>query len=144
MTGIIVQQEFKPGLLVSGQPAARIPFMPKKRGPYLRNTPKHSGDADHFIREWREWAGLTQETLAERSGLSVASVSAYERGESDPSMGALDALAKAIGVSRGMLLDVNPFDDPPLWAGFTRASKAQKEEIGRIVGALVGPLKAKN
>lgn len=86
---------------------------------------------------------MTQEALAEKAGLSVGGISAYERGATDPSIDALQKLEDALGVPKGMLLDVNPDDDPPLWAGFLRASKSQKEEIGRIVGALVGPFKPK-
>jgi transcriptional regulator with XRE-family HTH domain len=121
--------------------------MPKsKRGPYLRNKPKKRPEAPrtHLIREWREWAEMTQEELAGASGLSVGSISAYELGTNDPSMDAAKKIADAIGIPKGMLLDVNPLEDPPLWAGFLRASSTQRREIGRIIGALVGqPTKPK-
>lgn len=118
--------------------------MLKKRGPYLRKpkpAPKSTAGTN-FVREWRENAEMTQEALAAAAGLSVASISAYERG-ADPSLDALAKLEKALDVPRGMILDVNPLEDQPLWSGYLRASDTQKREIGRIVGALVGPTKRK-
>jgi transcriptional regulator with XRE-family HTH domain len=86
---------------------------------------------------------MTQEALAAESGLSLGSISAYELGTNNPSLDALAKLEKALGVPRGMILDVNPVEDQPLWSGYLRASETQKREIGRIVGALVGPPKRK-
>lgn len=116
--------------------------MLKKRGPYLRKPkpePKTAAGSN-FVREWRENAAMTQEQLADAAGLSVASISAYERG-ADPSLDALAKLSNALEVPKGMILDVNPLEDQPLWSGYLRASETQKREIGRIVGALVGPPK---
>jgi transcriptional regulator with XRE-family HTH domain len=131
-----------------GVPGPRIPVMPqknRKKGPYLRapKAQEKPRDNPNFIRQWREWKGWTQEELAEKSGLSVSSISAYEKeaGGNDPSVEALQKLSASLGVPKGMLLDVSPAEDPPLWAGFLRASEAQRAEIGRIVGALVGPPK---
>ncbi len=118
----------------------RIQVMLKKRGPYLRKT-RPARAKTNFIREWREWAGLTQAQLAEASGLSGGSISAYELGTMDPSLEALKAISAALRVPMGMLLDVDPREDAPLWAGFLRATKDQRHEIGRIVAALVGPPK---
>ena len=121
---------------------SRISVMPKKRGPYLRKA-KVPKPKTNFVREWREWAEMTQEDLAAESGLSVGSISAYEGGKNDPSLEALQALSAALGVPKGMILDINPLEDEPLWAGFLRATDGQKREIGRIVSALVGPQKGK-
>jgi transcriptional regulator with XRE-family HTH domain len=139
-----VQQEFYSQSMAPVIAAPRIPAMPKK-GPYLRKPkpPEKIRENSNFVRQWREWADMTQEELAEKSGLSVSSISAYEKegGGNDPSVEALRKLSKALGVPAGMILDVNPAEDAPLWAGFLRASKDQKAEIGRIVSALVGPPK---
>ena len=126
-------------------PSTRISGMARKRGPYLR-TPKPRALAPakaNFLREWRENAEMTQEELAGESGLSVGSISAYELGTNAPSLDALSKLSKALGVPKGMILDVNPLDDQPLWSGYLRANETQRREIGRIVGALVGPPKRK-
>lgn len=148
MTVILVQPELQAHWLACLQASTTISGMARdqrdaKRGPYFRKPKAAGRPPSNFIRQWRERAEMTQEDLADASGLSVGSISAYELGGADPSIDALKRLAAALGVTPGMLLDVNPEDDPPLWAGFLRATKGQKEEIGRIVGALVGPPKPK-
>lgn len=55
---------------------------------------------------------MSQEYLAGESGLSVASISAYERGENDPSVDALKKLSKVFGIPRGMILDIDPNQAP--------------------------------
>lgn len=51
------------------------------------------------IRQYRKLAGLTQEDLAERTGLSVIAVSNIERGVNKPSFDNFVAIANAMGVS---------------------------------------------
>jgi transcriptional regulator with XRE-family HTH domain len=145
MALIPVQHEIQTTYLAVFPDRTRIPAMVEKRGPYLRK-PKpaaKAGPKTNFVREWRENAEMTQEDLAAESGLSLGSISAYELGTNNPSLDALAKLEKAFGVPRGMILDVNPVEDQPLWSGYLRASETQKREIGRIVGALVGPPKRK-
>lgn len=145
MTEIQAQHEIQEVCLAVLPDRTRIPAMVEKRGPYLRK-PKpaaKTGPKTNFLREWRENAEMTQEDLAAESGLSLGSISAYELGTNNPSLDALAKLEKALGVPRGMILDVNPMEDQPLWSGYLRASETQKREIGRIVGALVGPPKRK-
>ncbi len=50
------------------------------------------------IRELRKTAGLTQEALAEKSGLPQPHISRLERGEHSPSRVTLEKLAGALGV----------------------------------------------
>lgn len=52
------------------------------------------------LREWRTSESLTQAQLAERSGLSLAAVRAYETGARHPSSTALQSLIDAIGIPR--------------------------------------------
>jgi transcriptional regulator with XRE-family HTH domain len=113
--------------------------MPNKRGPYTRKPKaKAPGPKLNFVREWREHFDMTQEDLAAEAELSVPSISAYERGDNQPSIEALGKLAKVWGIPKGMILDVNPQDDPSIWDGYLRATETQKREIDRIIGALVG------
>jgi XRE family transcriptional regulator, regulator of sulfur utilization len=66
-------------------------------------SPRHRalGDA---VRELRKARGLTQETLADRSGLTTNYVGDAERGERNVSMRALWALADGLGVPASELL----------------------------------------
>lgn len=51
------------------------------------------------LRELRTAAGLSQEQLAERAGLSRAGISHLEQGSKRPSLASAWALADALGVS---------------------------------------------
>lgn len=49
-----------------------------------------------YIAEWREYRGLTQEQLAGRIGSTKSSISRWETGERDLTLGALGAIAEAL------------------------------------------------
>jgi transcriptional regulator with XRE-family HTH domain len=57
--------------------------------------------------ELREGAGLTQQELAERAGLTTAGVAQLESGRRSPSWGTVVELCKALGV------EPNEFVKPP-------------------------------
>jgi transcriptional regulator with XRE-family HTH domain len=57
------------------------------------------------IRGRRKQAGLSQELLADRSGLHPNYVGLIERGERNPSAVALFAIAKALGLSLSTLVE---------------------------------------
>jgi transcriptional regulator with XRE-family HTH domain len=57
------------------------------------------------LREARERLGLTQEQVAERSGVHATEVSRIEAGKRDPKVSTLERLAKAVEVKPGRLLD---------------------------------------
>lgn len=56
------------------------------------------------LRQARERAGLTQEAVAERSGVHPTEVSRIEAGKRDPRIATVVALADAVGVSVSDLL----------------------------------------
>ena len=62
----------------------------------------------------RREAGLTQAELAERLGISKSAVSMYERGNREPELGLLEAMADLFGVSVSALLGRA---EPPLVNG---------------------------
>jgi transcriptional regulator with XRE-family HTH domain len=51
------------------------------------------------VRSWRRQRGLTQESVAELLGISVAYVSLIERGGRNPPYTAVIAFARALGIS---------------------------------------------
>ncbi len=57
------------------------------------------------LREAREKLGLTQEQVAERSGVHATEVSRIEGGKRDPKVSTLERLAEAVKVKPGRLLD---------------------------------------
>ena len=63
------------------------------------------------LREVREEAGISQETLAELAGLHRTYVSSVERGKNNISLVNIERLALALGVS---MRDLMPADSPPV------------------------------
>ena len=59
------------------------------------------------IQRWREWGDLTQEQLAERTGLSVSSVQRIEAGD-EIRFSAVIMVAEALHVPIGTLLSAEP------------------------------------
>ena len=55
-----------------------------------------------FLRKEQKW---TQEDLGEKSGLTYKFIGQIERGEVSPTLGSLDKLAKAFGLTVSELLD---------------------------------------
>ena len=57
------------------------------------------------LRAWRERAGLTQETLAEKCGLSRSQISRWETEEAKPELRALGPLVRGLGEALGRSTD---------------------------------------
>lgn len=55
------------------------------------------------IRQLRNKRGVTQEVLAQDAGITVAHLSAIERGHANPTWGTVDAIAAALGSSMGQI-----------------------------------------
>jgi transcriptional regulator with XRE-family HTH domain len=87
-----------------------------------------------YIREWREYKGLTLERLAERvgeriGGFTHASLSRIERGLQPYSQPVLEAIANALGTDPASLLMRNPTDPEGIWSIWDHAKKGQKQII---------------
>ncbi len=63
------------------------------------------GDLGTNLRAARKRLGLTQEQVAERSGVHATEVSRIEAGKRDPQVSTLRKLAEAVESSPGELLD---------------------------------------
>ena len=57
------------------------------------------------LREAREKLGLTQEQVAQRSGVHATEVSRIEGGKRDPKVSTVERLAEAVKVKPGQLLE---------------------------------------
>ncbi|GAB3872604.1 helix-turn-helix domain-containing protein [Kibdelosporangium lantanae] len=53
------------------------------------------------LREWRERAGLTQQDLAEKCGLSRFQISRWETGSAKPDVRSLPLLVRGLGAALG-------------------------------------------
>lgn len=65
-------------------------------------TPRQMGMT---LRKLRQAKKLSQATLAERAGLSREYVNKIEAGRYDPPLSTINALAKALGVKPGRLME---------------------------------------
>jgi transcriptional regulator with XRE-family HTH domain len=63
------------------------------------------GDLGKNLRAARRRLGLTQEEVAERSGVQAGEISRIERGKRDPKVSTMEKLATAVEVPPGRLLD---------------------------------------
>ena len=61
--------------------------------------------AGNLIKKFRKQQGYTQKQLAEKAGISSNSIIKYERGETSPSIYALQKIAAALGISASVLID---------------------------------------
>jgi transcriptional regulator with XRE-family HTH domain len=68
------------------------------------------GDLGANLREARKKLRLTQEQVAERSGVHATEVSRIEAGKRDPQVSTLLRLAKAVEARPGELLEDDPKD----------------------------------
>src|SRR5262245_60163178 len=84
-----------------------IPLAPEKRRMSKKVVPWFS----RRLKELREGAGLTQQGLATRAGLSMSLITQMEQGvKADPRLSTLLALSRALGVEVGAF--VVPADTP--------------------------------
>jgi transcriptional regulator with XRE-family HTH domain len=71
----------------------------------LRPNDPLVGDLGENLRAARKRLELTQEQVAERSGVHATEVSRIEAGKRDPKVSTLRRLARAVEVSPGRLVD---------------------------------------
>lgn len=71
-------------------------------------TRSHRERTKHYIKEWREYRGLTQERAIERLGWSQSKISRLERGETPYDEFDLAAASVAYNCSPSDLISVNP------------------------------------
>lgn len=73
-------------------------------GNSARKTP--AAAFGEVVRELRASKGLTQEALALEVGTERSHISALERAEKGPSIATIFRLARALGISSGVLMDM--------------------------------------
>jgi transcriptional regulator with XRE-family HTH domain len=61
------------------------------------------------LRHWRERAGLTQQALADRCGLSRFQISRWETGDAKPEAGSLNPLVKGLSEALNELSEGTAF-----------------------------------
>lgn len=99
------------------------------------------GDFGRRVRDARRQAGLSQQTVADRVGLSRTSITNIERGRQHVALHMLFRLAAAVGKDPGELLPARSptsedgMVDPYELRGL---QEEQREWIGRVLGQVSG------
>lgn len=119
------------------EPTLKMPRMKKRRAALpLGRT---------YLREWRKERHLTIEQLAERAGLSIATVSDIENQKVAYTQKSLEPLAKALEVPPGFLLSRHPSAALDTWAiaeqigQMTQERREQLSDLLKILGRWQGP-----
>lgn len=61
-----------------------------------------------YLRAWRVWRGLSQQELADRSGVGKSTIIQLEKGRATPHFVTIDKLATALNLTREQLLHTRP------------------------------------
>lgn len=103
--------------------------MAKKVQPRFKPGPRR-----HFIKQWRNHRGLTQEQLAERIGVTPGAISQLEVGRINYTQHTLELIADALQAAPGDLLNVDPTREGALWSiweGLDIPARNQVVEIAK-------------
>ena len=90
-----------------------------------------------FIRDWRQSRGLTLEQVANRIGITHASLSRIERGLQPYSQPLLEAIADALQTDPASLLTRDPTDPEGIWSIWDRAKPGERRQIVEIAKTLI-------
>lgn len=82
-----------------------------------------------FIRQWREYRGLTLVQLGERIDMSEAMLSMLERGQRGYAQETLERIAEALNTDPASLLMRDPTAAEAIWSIWDNASPAEREQI---------------
>lgn len=91
-----------------------------------------------YLKEWRQFRDMTQQELADASGLSLGYVSNLERGAKRHNEDVLDALSAALKCEPADLLSRNPFVEPePIARLWDRIAERDRERARRALEIFV-------
>ena len=112
--------------------------------PHRRNKlPKGRNWPGHYLKEWREFRGLSQEQVALRVELSVPQVSKLENGKQGYRQDTLENFANAYDCAAADLLNPPPTSETTEFSFFIRHFDAKRiAQALRILRAAMGDEKA--
>ena len=91
------------------------------------------GKPAHFIREWREYRGLTQQRLADRLEITKGALSNVETGKSGYTEPMLKALAYALLCEPADLIVRNPMQEDAIWSIWDKVPAAERPRVIRLI-----------
>jgi len=91
-----------------------------------------------YLRGWRKLRELSQAQLAERIGVSDATISRIEKGEQNWDQEFLKAAAEELRCDPVDLLMRDPSQPGAVWSIWAHAKPAERERIDNVVVGLIG------
>lgn len=90
----------------------------------------------YYFKEWRKKAGLTQEQLAERVGMTASSISQLEHGKQGFTDTTLEAMAWALNCEPADLLGRNPLKEGQVVDILALLRDRDPDLVRRVIEAL--------
>ena len=87
----------------------------------------------HFIREWREYRGLTQERLASRLDITKGALSNIETGKSGYTEPMLKALSYALNCDPADLIMRDPTKEDAIWSVWDQVPSVENPRVIRLI-----------
>ena len=124
------------------------PVSRRPRKPRLADHERYRAASGWWLAAWRDYRGLTLDDLALEIDASKGVISDLETGAARSTGGraqrfnadTLAAVAKALNISQGWLLDVNPYEADPHWItigeGFSHLNDNAKAAVAGLVQQL--------
>lgn len=109
-----------------------------RHGPYKIGQKERRQRRPIFLRQWRIYRNLTQEQLAERTGLTVGTISNLEAGKVGYSDESLNALADGLSCDPGQILMVDPTKPNAIWSIWESAKEGEKQKIVEVAKVITG------
>jgi transcriptional regulator with XRE-family HTH domain len=104
--------------------------------------PKQRLFGPHFLRQWREYKGMTLEAAGEAVGLSHAQLGRIERRLQKYNQALLEALAELYGTDPASLIIRDPTQPNAMWSLWDQAKEGQKQEIEQYADFVVNQRRA--
>lgn len=82
-----------------------------------------------FIKQWRKHRGLTQDQLAERTGVSKPYISQIERGDRQWSQDLLETFAEVLRTDAASLITRDPTEPEGLWTIWDQLDPPKRREL---------------
>lgn len=86
-----------------------------------------------FIKEWRKYRDLNQESLAERVGTTQETISRLERGDIAYTQPMLEALADALRCEPADLIMRDPTQPGSLWSIWDQIQPQERDQAMRVL-----------
>lgn len=90
-----------------------------------------------FLREWRQYRGLTLERLADRVGMTAGNLSQLERGNQGYIQETMEGLAHALQTDVASLLMRDPTDSEALWSIWDQAKPGERQMLVDIAKTVI-------